>query len=262
MATEQVLSWARIETKIGNKYAQVFATIIEEDTKAALLRFRATGQVAMPDEHAPRLAAALRLLVSEATLAMGSRMIEEFKSGFEHLEKKVDQEDLYDRVMAAYISEYGAKKVFQITATARMALKRIIDIAYRKGQSIDEIAKIINETLPAISRWRGAIIARTETHSSSQYASMAVARESRINLNKKWNAAQDTRVRDFNEPIADFDHRSMDGVVIPLDQPYMVPRSPRIGGGFERLMFPGDPMGSAGNVINCRCVQTYERVRA
>jgi hypothetical protein len=31
--------------------------------------------------------------------------------------------------------------------------------------------------------------------------------------------------------------------------------------GGEKLKYPGDPRGSAGNVIQCRCAVVYERIR-
>ncbi|BDT39519.1 phage minor head protein [Streptomyces yaizuensis] len=54
---------------------------------------------------------------------------------------------------------------------------------------------------------------------------------------KKWVAVLDDRTRDA--------HREADGQEVALDEPFTV--------GGERLRYPGDPNGSAGNVINCRC---------
>lgn len=39
---------------------------------------------------------------------------------------------------------------------------------------------------------------------------------------------------------------------IPFNDPFMV--APRVGGFKEALQFPRDPIGSAGNVINCACI--------
>jgi len=48
----------------------------------------------------------------------------------------------------------------------------------------------------------------------------------------------------------------MQGVKSPLDIPFKVPYG---FGSFEALMFPGDPDGSAGNIINCRCPMTFQQ---
>ena len=51
-------------------------------------------------------------------------------------------------------------------------------------------------------------------------------------------------------------HRGMQGVTIPMDEPFKVPRR---DGGYDYMMFPGDySMGaSAENTVNCRCWCTY-----
>ena len=41
----------------------------------------------------------------------------------------------------------------------------------------------------------------------------------------------------------------MNLVKVPADQPFKVPSK----SGVQDMMYPGDPNGSAGNVINCRC---------
>jgi uncharacterized protein with gpF-like domain len=41
------------------------------------------------------------------------------------------------------------------------------------------------------------------------------------------------------------DHLAADGQVQDIDEPFDV--------GGEQLMYPGDPAGSPGNTINCRC---------
>jgi len=41
----------------------------------------------------------------------------------------------------------------------------------------------------------------------------------------------------------------MDGETRPFNEPYS-----------NGLMYPGDPGGSAEEVINCRCVETYDLI--
>lgn len=55
---------------------------------------------------------------------------------------------------------------------------------------------------------------------------------------KRWVTRHDSKVRDT--------HRSVDGDTIPLSEPFMV--------GGSDLMYPGDPAGTASEVINCRCI--------
>ncbi|RIH89456.1 hypothetical protein [Calidithermus roseus] len=64
---------------------------------------------------------------------------------------------------------------------------------------------------------------------------------------KRWLAARDSRVRTASKGHC-FDHRRMEGVTVPLEQPFVTPAG-------SRLMYPGDrSLGApAGEVVNCRC---------
>ena len=62
-------------------------------------------------------------------------------------------------------------------------------------------------------------------------------------MDKVWVSSIDNRTR--RRPEDEFDHVEMNGVRVPLSEPFIV--------GGEEMMFPGDPKGSAGNTINCRC---------
>jgi len=92
-----------------------------------------------------------------------------------------------------------------------------------------------------ISRQRGALIARTETHGAANYGPDGAARATGLDVRKEWVAAADERTRTT--------HAEADGQVVPIDQPF------RVGG--ELLMFPGDPAGSGANIINCRCAISH-----
>jgi uncharacterized protein with gpF-like domain len=87
---------------------------------------------------------------------------------------------------------------------------------------------------------RATGIACVETQHSAE-----VAKETEIQVvtpntatpTKEWVSQGDNRVRDA--------HLSADGQVVAVNQPFIVKG--------ERLMYPGDPAGSPGNIINCRC---------
>lgn len=59
---------------------------------------------------------------------------------------------------------------------------------------------------------------------------------------RTWNAVMDARTRP--------EHAAADGQQVGLNEPFSV--------GGEDLMYPCDPTGSAGNVINCRCSVSYD----
>ena len=89
--------------------------------------------------------------------------------------------------------------------------------------------------------WRLRMIARTEAMASVNGGTIAAARattaETGQELLKVWLATEDERTRP--------EHADADGQTVALSEPFEVDG--------EALDYPGDPAGSEGNVINCRC---------
>lgn len=80
-------------------------------------------------------------------------------------------------------------------------------------------------------------IARTEGHRVQVQSAMDAcykAKDKGADVVKQWDAAMDARTRDS--------HASVDGEIRELDKHFS-----------NGLMFPGDPSGGAGEVVNCRC---------
>jgi len=143
-----------------------------------------------------------------------------------------------ERIVRA-LDQIGALLVTRITETTREQLRAAIIDAVQQGQDIDRIAQAIDDAVylePIIER-RSETIARTETIRASNLGSLEGARQSGLPLRKEWIATRDGRERDG--------HAAADGQIVDLDEPFIV--------GGEQLMYPADPAGSAGNVINCRC---------
>lgn len=166
--------------------------------------------------------------------------------------------DVAGQYLADYREEYGVRQLARILGSTREQVLNTILIGQRRGESLEEIAAAILDEAPKIGLRRAQVIARTEAHAASQYSSQRQALASGLQLRKQWNSIPDDRVRDFglSGRVSDFNHRVMNGVRVSVDSRFAVPR---LGGGAEMLLFPGDPDGSAGNIINCRCIQTYVR---
>lgn len=97
-------------------------------------------------------------------------------------------------------------------------------------------------------RYRGEVIARTESlnalRSGQTEAIMQSVDQGELEeefATKTWQDTGDGRTR--------VEHSIADGQTVPIDQPFIV--------GGERLMYPGDPNGSAANTIQCRCRASY-----
>lgn len=233
---------------------------LEAAMEKAIDRYEAEDVLALPDGFRESLGEVLSSVWLYATEQSG-QMITEFRSDcFAHIETKADEQSLFERIRDMFVERYGAAKVARIFDTTRRQLLQLVLEGQQEGLPIDAIARRMREAVPQLARLRASTIARTETHAANRFANQAVARESRFPMVKKWAAiTSDSRTRDFGEGdgvIDSHNHRAMDGVRLPLDVPYMVPTE---FGTKEPLMFPGDPNGTAGNVINCRCAETYRR---
>jgi len=120
-----------------------------------------------------------------------------------------------------------------------------INDGVNSGESVSAIAARVDDALATTGseRWanRARVIAITEvTRAYGAGTTAAGLEQSRVTgrvLQKRWRTEHDDRVR--------ASHRAIDNVTLPLYQPFNV-------GGWP-MLFPGDPMGPAEEVINCRC---------
>lgn len=135
------------------------------------------------------------------------------------------------------------KVVGEISETTRRALQELVRDGINEGLSIPNIADTIDTLyLEQIIPNRSTVIARTEVISSTNYGGQQAALATGLTLTKTWLATSDERTRDG--------HQEADGQTVNINEPYIV--------NGEALMFPGDPNGSAANIIQCRCSETYQ----
>ena len=231
-----------------------------ERTLSALMRdmvdsYEDADFVGLPADANQQVLDMLGETYSTAMRMAGQPMIDGLKDCFPQFETKQDEDDLFQQFIDEFIERYGAAKVQQILETTRKQIMSVISEGQSEGLGVEEIARLLREAIPEFSRVRSRVIARTEAHGSSQYAQFRTAQQSTRPLVKQWNSVDDTRTRSFIEDD-EYDHRVMDEQRVALEQPFMVPT---IFGTREPLMFPGDPAGTAGNVINCRCSTTFRR---
>jgi hypothetical protein len=92
---------------------------------------------------------------------------------------------------------------------------------------------------------RAQTVAVTEVHRAFNFGGIAAAQRAQMRdlsvMTKTWIHKHDLRVR--------AGHRISQ--TVPVNQPFIVNEEP--------LIAPGDPTGSPGNVINCRCKARYRR---
>ena len=238
------------------RFQPAFEAEIAKASRDMLNTYTLTGSVpALPMQHVRGVETVFRELTTVAVDAFGGRMLGKAHGS---LETKVFSE-LFERLAAEYLqAEAIRRRITYISEATRAMIISAIAKEQLAGSGVDKIAQIISDAIPGISRYRGALIARTETHGASQYANHKSAKATGLDLVKVWVSVKDHRTRDFGESdgvIDEFSHRAMDGVEANPDDPFMVPRSNKT---FEPLMFPGDPEGSPGSVINCRCAVVHK----
>lgn len=135
----------------------------------------------------------------------------------------------------------GAQKIKSITDTNRQRVQNELAQGIANEETIDQLAKRIDALyLDAIIPNRSQVIARTETISAANSASIFGARSTGLNLEKEWIATRDGRTRE--------DHADADGQRVGLDAMFIV-------GGVE-MDTPGDS-GDPSQDCNCRCTQGY-----
>lgn len=234
------------------------ARMIVEAMGAAADIYQGTGQIQLPPDYRQTVEGVLLAVWGDAARSGARAVIGDFKADF-GLHTKQDEESFFDQLLRAFAEAFGARKIDRIVDATREQINKIVLRGQLRGGSLPDIAGQIREAAPQIGRTRAHVIARTETHGSSNFAAHETAKTSRRPLVKEWMAIRDARTRDFGEgdgEVDAFNHRSMDGERVPLDQPFMVPT---IYGTKEPLLYPGDPKGSPGNVIMCRCTVGYVR---
>ena len=132
-----------------------------------------------------------------------------------------------------YLRQSGLRRVKGINETTRDKLAATLADGIEAGESTAQLVKRMQQHLPDIQTERAAAIATSEAHTSMQAGSFAQMRFGGITT-KTWITAGDEATRDS--------HRAQDGQTVPIDQPFR-----------NGLMYPGDPSGAPGEIINCRC---------
>lgn len=184
---------------------------------------------------------------SVAQAAKSRRLMAEFKARKPSrgviLGDKAKLPTLVDEFLTQYTAQFSAEKIKSITATQKVHIQRIVDLGIEDGSSTDDIAQQIEEAYSKRGVFSDATrIARTETHAAANAGGMVGAGASGVVTGKTWNNVFDTRVRPS--------HGSAQGQKVKIDDLFTVEG--------EDLSYPGDPAGSAANVINCRCFMTYQ----
>lgn len=227
--------------RIERRYLRRYTSEIARASRKILEGWEVMGTITEDAEHGRRIEAIMRQNWRSSIESMAGRIREQMKSGNHPVVTKSEAQDAFALYEQEYLSAYGAQKVQQVTQTTKAQISAMIERGRANGDSIPDIAKAVRGRIPALSGVRANVIARTETHSAANFAATSQAKDTGLDLQKEWIAASDERTRDS--------HIDADGQVVGMDAAFDV--------NGESLAYPGDPAGSAGNIINCRCAVGY-----
>jgi hypothetical protein len=119
------------------------------------------------------------------------------------------------------------------------------EIEYELAQGIEnqeplrDLAKRISGKFEEIYKGRGKVIADTETAAAYSYSRNQAMRAAGIERKKWLHSPLAKKARDY--------HLALHGKVVPFEETFP-------GSGDPALMYPHDPNGAAGDVINCHCI--------
>jgi HK97 family phage portal protein len=192
-------------------------------------------------------------------------ILETYGKDIKDLEKSITPDDYESKLFGdfgfigafeAFVQKYStivvARKIKNIQKVSEKrvmkAVRQAIEDGIVDGQSNAQVAKQIQATYKGFSPARALTIARTETHSASQIASLESAKALELpDLVKEWVSAQDDRTRE--------DHVVANGSMVEIDEKFIILD---LDSGDEIPMdYPGDNNAPAKQVINCRCVAAY-----
>ena len=160
------------------------------------------------------------------------------------LRKQVEfPEDAFNEEFERFLQERKQRYAPQIVDTLLGQLRSELVAGVRAGDRITDLQARVRRVLVDQAPDRINKITRTEVIGGLNRGSLAAYNRSPVVERKTWLTARDDRVRPTKP--GHFDHQAADGQTVPKGDPFIVSG--------EQLQHPGDPSGSAGNIIRCRC---------
>lgn len=165
---------------------------------------------------------------------------------YKRTQRQLKAELNFEIVLNNWLNTNAGLRIVSVHATLIEAIIKVIQDGYDNNLSVAEITRNLQNRFGWF-KYQALRIARTETTTATNLATVLAAENSDYELQKTWISAQDNRTR--RPPKSPYDHLDMNGVTVDADRTFFV--------GGEEIEYPGAPNGSAGNIINCRCKVVY-----
>lgn len=196
------------------------------------------------EAHRKRLEAVITQHYERVIPHFGDMALKQIKSRPVRMEYK---QRLFADLAAEWIKREALRKAAMIAATDFDDVRDAIQNGFQEGEGTEAISRRIRK-VTALTPFRAATVARTETHAAATFGSVESVREASqelgVTMKKEWLATRDDRTRP--------DHLAADGQQVGLDEKFTV--------GSDLMDRPGDPGASPEQLINCRCGMTFDEV--
>lgn len=146
-----------------------------------------------------------------------------------------------------FLSSEGGYRITSVRDTLVADIIKSIQKELGENSTLIDLRNAIHNIVSQSNvfyKWQSLRIARTETTTASNYAAIKTAEQSDLVMDKVWISIQDDRTR-----VTPYDHLDMDKQKQSLELPFFI--------GGENINYPGDPLASGGNTINCRCTVAF-----
>lgn len=227
------------EDQLISVAAPRLVALLEDHMSAALGSWQMGGELLAPNKQLYYVS------LLEATFATVTEVIPK-------LLIEADAKTTTAAAVRDYVNRYAEQRGLRLSQTTEKQLRRLILAGQRRGLSTDEVLAKLRSSIPKLAGLRAQTIATTEIHTAAQFVTYRQAVSNPAITQKAWFTQEDDRVRGLE---GGFSHRAMHLTEAGVGRLFQVPHAQ---GYFEGLRFCGDPEGSAGNVVNCRC-QTHYR---
>lgn len=165
------------------------------------------------------------------------------KPHLKRIERTLKAEIDFESIISQWLNTNAGLRIVSVHSTLIEAIVNVIQQGYNDNISVADITRNLQNKF-GWYKYQALRIARTETTTATNYATVLASKSSELVLEKTWISVQDNRTR---RKI--YDHLDMNGQKVGEFDKFFV--------GGEELEYPGDPKGAAGNIINCRCKVVY-----
>lgn len=156
----------------------------------------------------------------------------------------------FQRTILEWVRENCGLRITSVIDTIREKVISLVEQAIEQNLTIEQMQAFLRRTIadPKFTRYQALRISRTETTTAANHAAMVSGETSGIVLVKEWISTLSDRTR--RKPRDQFDHLHMNGQQVEMNEKFVL-RSR--DGVVDQMEYPGDPAGSAGDIIQCRC---------